>query len=37
MGKASFIHIQDMSGRIQLYIRQDDITPKCMRNLNNGI
>lgn len=23
MGKASFVHIQDMSGRIQLYIRQD--------------
>lgn len=26
MGKASFIHIQDMTGRIQLYIRQDDVT-----------
>jgi lysyl-tRNA synthetase, class II len=26
MGKASFTHIQDMSGRIQLYIRQDDVT-----------
>lgn len=25
MGKASFTHIQDMSGRIQLYIKQDDI------------
>src|SRR3990167_2522012 len=25
MGKASFIHIQDMSGYIQLYIRQDDV------------
>jgi lysyl-tRNA synthetase class 2 len=23
MGKASFVHLQDMSGRIQLYIRQD--------------
>src|SRR3989338_5421121 len=23
MGKASFIHLQDMSGRIQLYIRED--------------
>lgn len=23
MGKASFVHIQDMSGRIQLYVRQD--------------
>lgn len=27
MGKASFTHIQDMSGRIQLYIRQNDVTP----------
>src|SRR3990167_6858743 len=26
MGKASFVHLQDMSGRIQLYIRQDDVT-----------
>lgn len=26
MGKASFTHIQDMSGRIQLYIRQEDVT-----------
>ena len=25
MGKASFAHIQDMSGRLQLYIRQDDV------------
>src|SRR3990167_1343712 len=25
MGKASFTHIQDVSGRIQLYIRQDDV------------
>ena len=28
MGKASFTHIQDMSGRIQLYIRQEDVTPE---------
>lgn len=28
MGKASFTHIQDMSGRIQLYIRQDAVTPE---------
>ncbi|HVE44837.1 MAG TPA: lysine--tRNA ligase [Gammaproteobacteria bacterium] len=27
MGKASFTHIQDVSGRIQLYVRQDDVTP----------
>lgn len=26
MGKASFTHIQDMSGRIQLYIKQDDVS-----------
>jgi len=25
MGKASFCHIQDMSGRIQIYIRENDI------------
>lgn len=28
MGKASFTHIMDMSGRIQLYIKQDDVTPE---------
>lgn len=28
MGKASFTHIQDMSGRFQLYIRQEDVTPE---------
>lgn len=28
MGKASFTHIQDVSGRIQLYIRQEDVTPE---------
>lgn len=26
MGKASFIHIQDMSGKIQIYVRQDVLT-----------
>ena len=25
MGKASFVHIQDMSGKIQVYIKQDDL------------
>jgi lysyl-tRNA synthetase, class II len=25
MGKASFVHIQDMSGQIQLYFRKDDL------------
>lgn len=28
MGKASFTHIQDMSGRIQLYVRQEDVSPE---------
>lgn len=28
MGKASFVHLQDMSGRIQLYVRQDAVTPE---------
>lgn len=27
MGKASFVHLQDMSGRIQLYVRQDAVAP----------
>lgn len=27
MGKASFTHIQDMSGKIQLYVAQDEVTP----------
>ncbi|RKZ35992.1 MAG: lysine--tRNA ligase, partial [Gammaproteobacteria bacterium] len=25
MGKASFAHLQDMSGRMQLYVRRDDL------------
>lgn len=25
MGKASFVHIQDMSGKIQAYVKQDDV------------
>lgn len=28
MGKASFTHIMDMTGRLQLYIRQDDVSPE---------
>lgn len=27
MGKASFAHLQDMTGRIQIYFRQDELTP----------
>jgi lysyl-tRNA synthetase class 2 len=29
MGKASFAHIQDMSGRIQVYLRQDELDPEA--------
>ncbi|HSW93270.1 MAG TPA: lysine--tRNA ligase [Gammaproteobacteria bacterium] len=29
MGKASFLHLQDMSGQIQLYVRQDEISPEA--------
>lgn len=28
MGKASFVHLQDMSGKIQLYVRQDELSPE---------
>lgn len=27
MGKASFIHLQDMTGRMQIYLRRDDLSP----------
>lgn len=26
MGKASFVHLQDMSGRIQLYVKQEEVS-----------
>ncbi len=29
MGKASFAHLQDMSGRIQIYLRQDELDPEA--------
>ncbi|MBK8163824.1 MAG: lysine--tRNA ligase [Gammaproteobacteria bacterium] len=29
MGKASFVHLQDMSGQIQLYIQRDVISPEA--------
>lgn len=35
MGKASFVHLQDMSGRIQLYIRQDDVTEAGYENFKS--
>lgn len=28
MGKASFVHIQDMTGRLQIYLRRDDLSPE---------
>ena len=28
MGKASFVHLQDMTGRFQLYVRQDAMSPE---------
>ncbi len=28
MGKASFVHLKDMSGRIQLYVKQDAVSPE---------
>ena len=37
MGKASFTHIQDMSGRIQLYVRQDEWRRRYMKNSSSGI
>lgn len=35
MGKASFTHIQDMSGRIQLYVRQEDVSPEVYEAFKN--
>lgn len=32
MGKASFVHLQDMSGKIQLYVRQDEISAEVYAN-----
>lgn len=32
MGKASFMHIQDMTGQIQLYIRQEDVSEPVYEN-----
>ncbi|MFQ6609993.1 MAG: lysine--tRNA ligase [Fidelibacterota bacterium] len=33
MGKASFVHIQDESGKIQLYVRRDDIGADFYKNV----
>lgn len=32
MGKASFVHLQDMSGRIQLYVRLDEVGEDVYQN-----
>lgn len=32
MGKASFAHIQDMSGKLQLYVRRDDLAEGLYNN-----
>ncbi len=37
MGKASFVELQDAAGRIQLYIRRDDICPDDDKTLYNKV
>ena len=37
MGKASFAHLQDHQGRIQLYINRDDICPTDDKTLYNEV
>ena len=37
MGNASFVELQDETGRIQLYIRRDDICPDEDKNLYNTV
>lgn len=37
MGKASFLELQDSSGRIQLYVSRDDIAPGDDKTLYNDI
>ena len=37
MGKANFAVLQDMSGRIQVYIRRDDICPEEDKTLYNTV
>jgi len=35
MGKASFTHIQDMSGQIQLYVQRDVVSPEVYQAFKN--
>ena len=37
MGKASFLELQDSSGRIQLYVRRDDICPEENKDMYNKV
>ena len=37
MGKASFLELQDSSGRIQLYVSRDDIAPGEDKSLYNAV
>lgn len=37
MGKASFLELQDSTGRIQLYVRRDDICPGEDKNMYNKV
>ena len=32
MGRASFAHLQDQSGRIQIYIREEDVGKECYKH-----
>jgi lysyl-tRNA synthetase class 2 len=35
MGKAAFAHLQDMSGRIQIYLRRDDLPEGCYQEFKH--
>lgn len=35
MGKASFIHLQDMTGKLQVYVRADQITPAAYEDFKH--
>lgn len=35
MGKASFIHVQDMSGKIQVYVKQEDLADGVYENFKH--
>ena len=35
MGKASFVHLQDMTGHIQLYVRQNDVSDEIYENFKH--